>query len=109
MSVAAAAEASAGKSEAASLYSDRFAVHYGVGQLAMGRFQNLMKGAAGDAHLFRAFLLVQVLDVLQANGLHLLKCEDYALERSDSDTSGLEERRTRREGHLSQFHRSWHI
>ena len=109
MSVAAAAEASAGKSEAASFYSNRFAVHYGIGQLPVGRFQNLMKGATGDAHLFRAFLLVQILEVFQADGLHLFECEDYALERSDRHASGLEERRTRREGHLSQFHRSWHI
>jgi hypothetical protein len=110
MSVTAAAEASTGKGETAAFDSNRFAAHYGVSQLPARRLQYLVKSGAGDSHLLRTLLLMQALDILQANGLHLLKGEDDVLERTARHSDRLEQpRRAWHPRNLPQLHRSRHL
>ncbi len=60
-----------------SLNTDRFSLDQRPGQFLTGLYDDTVKGGAGYAHAHGTGLLLQALQVFEANGFQFLKAEAY--------------------------------
>jgi SAM-dependent methyltransferase len=90
------------------LDAERLAVDQCVGDLSVRRFDDAAESRARDPHASGGLLVVQALEISQAQRLELVEGHDDLLETAQGNPGGLEHRRARAAADVALAEWPWH-
>ena len=98
-----------GKFDGASFDCERLCVDQGIGDFFVCRFEDSAEGLSGDVHFFGGLLLIEALEVSEANCLKLIHGQGDMLQEGKRDASWFVEGGLRQVAYASAMSWSGHI